>query len=46
MNRFDAHGPALQVAMFAAEEELAPSDIEAFSLRAASWFSAHSAASP
>jgi diadenosine tetraphosphate (Ap4A) HIT family hydrolase len=46
MSRFDAHGPALQVAMFAANEEPAPSEVEAFSERAASWFSTHSANQP
>ena len=44
MQRFDAHGPALQMAMF--QSNLAPpvNEIEAFARRAAEWFSRQSSA--
>lgn len=40
MERFDAHGPALQVAMFQANEAPPTPEVEAFASRAASWFKA------
>jgi diadenosine tetraphosphate (Ap4A) HIT family hydrolase len=40
MARFDAHGPALQVAMFSAGEEPDPTAIAAFAERARRWFDA------
>jgi diadenosine tetraphosphate (Ap4A) HIT family hydrolase len=43
MRRFDAHGPALQVAMFMSGEQRPISEIEAFSSRAAAWFAKQSA---
>jgi diadenosine tetraphosphate (Ap4A) HIT family hydrolase len=44
MQRFDAYGPALQVAMFESNEALPTPEVEAFAARAASWFTAHSPA--
>jgi diadenosine tetraphosphate (Ap4A) HIT family hydrolase len=38
MRRFNAHGPAQQVAMFTSAEPPPVSQIEAFSTRAAAWF--------
>ena len=38
MRRFDAHGPALQVAMFTSGEQPPIPEVEAFSSRAAAWF--------
>jgi diadenosine tetraphosphate (Ap4A) HIT family hydrolase len=38
MARFDAHGPALQVAMFSAGEQPDRSAVEAFAERARRWF--------
>jgi diadenosine tetraphosphate (Ap4A) HIT family hydrolase len=38
MRRFDAHGPALQVAMFTSGEPPPLTEVEAFSSRAAAWF--------
>jgi diadenosine tetraphosphate (Ap4A) HIT family hydrolase len=46
MERFDAHGPALQVAMFESNETPPIPEVEAFASRAASWFIAHSPARP
>ena len=43
MQRFDAHGPALQVAMFTTGELPPLSGVEAFSARAAAWFARQSA---
>ena len=44
MERFDAHGPALQVAMFESGETPPLPRVEAFSARAASWFAANTSA--
>jgi diadenosine tetraphosphate (Ap4A) HIT family hydrolase len=41
MDRFDAYGPALQVAMFVANETPPTSQVEAFASRARSWFTAN-----
>jgi diadenosine tetraphosphate (Ap4A) HIT family hydrolase len=38
MKKFDAYGPALQVAMFQSGEMPPESEVEAFAERAASWF--------
>jgi diadenosine tetraphosphate (Ap4A) HIT family hydrolase len=46
MQRFDAYGPALQVAMFESNEAPPTPEVEAFASRAASWFMAHSPARP
>ena len=43
MRRFDAHGPALQVAMFMTGEPPQVPEVEAFSARAAAWFAKQSA---
>ena len=42
MARFDAHGPALQVAMFMSGEQPPISEVEAFASRAAAWFAKQS----
>jgi diadenosine tetraphosphate (Ap4A) HIT family hydrolase len=44
IDRFDAYGPALQVAMFVANETPPTSEVEAFASRARSWFAAHAPA--
>jgi len=46
MQRFDAHGPALQVAMFESNEVPPTPAVEAFASRAASWFIANTPAQP
>ncbi len=43
MGRFDAHGPALQLAMFESSDLPAEEDVEQFARRARSWFSHNSA---
>ncbi|MBA3688654.1 MAG: hypothetical protein H0W81_07485 [Chloroflexi bacterium] len=43
MRRFDAHGPALQLAMFESSDLPAVEDVEQFARRASSWFAHHSA---
>lgn len=40
MERFDAYGPALQVAMFRLGEPPPLPEVEAFATKAASWFAA------
>jgi diadenosine tetraphosphate (Ap4A) HIT family hydrolase len=42
MDRFDAHGPALQVAMFRAGKLPRAPDVEIFASRAAAWFASRS----
>ncbi len=44
MRRFDAHGPALQVAMFEAGELPDPEAVGRFAERARAWFADHSSA--
>jgi diadenosine tetraphosphate (Ap4A) HIT family hydrolase len=44
MDRFDAYGPALQVAMFRAGDLPHAPDVELFASRAAAWFASHSSA--
>jgi diadenosine tetraphosphate (Ap4A) HIT family hydrolase len=43
MRRFDAHGPALQVAMFNSGELPPLPQVDAFSFRAAAWFATQAA---
>lgn len=45
MERYDAHGPVLQVAMFRANEVPPAAEVEAFARRAADWFSRQPSAS-
>ena len=46
MSRFDASGPALQVAMFDSNEPPSALEVGAFASRAASWFGAHASVQP
>jgi len=43
MRRFDAHGPALQVAMFSNGEQPDAQGVSAFAAQARSWFSGQDA---
>jgi diadenosine tetraphosphate (Ap4A) HIT family hydrolase len=44
MDRFDTYGPALQIAMFAANETPPTAEVEAFASRARTWFEANTPA--